>query len=213
MLVVYKRVGTVGVRVNISVSKHESQVSGEAYPFGKPFHNVAFSASREVDFRSADQKVQDAVVEIGFGGNRFQGAKAARILQAAQVAYEQANYYADLNNDIAEGQYAQILHSAVVQGNAELVMDCLLLTPSGVDKDQKTLVRALKRLLEDAPLLGAPGAITAENFDLLAGISEKTGFYGLMKACGRVEGFDPEVTDTEERIEATKKMISHILAL
>lgn len=210
MLVVTKRVDTVNVRVHINVNEFESRVSGHAFPFGKQFHSVSFSAIREADFSSPQVKIKDAVPEIGFGGNQFQGEKAARVLKAAQVAYDQAVYYTDLVNDIANGGYSEVLQCAINQGDADYVIDCLLLTPAEQQDDDRGLLIALRDLIKDASLLGSTGSLTPDNFEALERVSQN-GFYGMMKACALTTRYDAEPDpNKKERIEATQRLIGYI---
>lgn len=207
MLVINKRVGTVSVRINAESNVNGSRVSGEVYPFGKHFHSVRFSAIREYDFGA--QRVTPAEPEIGFGGNQFKGEKAARMLKAAEVAYEQACYYADLINDFSRGEFIETVNCMIAQDDSEGLIDCLYLTPmESEEKDQRGLDRALTKLLADATLLGHAGEIRATNFDKSL---PEAAFYGLMKLCSRHKDYALNEEDSfEERQEAVKRVINSI---
>lgn len=214
MFVINKRVGTINVRTRLSADQFETRVSGDAYPFPKKFFGVSFSAIRKPDFSDLEAPIKDAAPEIGFGGNQFQGEKAARMLQAAHVAYEQATYYANLINDIAEGNYASMLHSAAANEDKDGIIDLLLLAPEKSEKiEQGGLISALRILLFDGRLLGGnSGRITSDNFDALEELSQN-GFYGLMKGAYLTDRFEGNDLNKAERIEATKEVIDYINGL
>lgn len=207
MLVINKRVGTVSVRINVSSDVNGSRASGEVYPFGKHFHSVRFSADRQYDFSA--ERIMPAEPEIGFGGNQFKGEKAARMLKAAEVAYEQACYYADLINDFARGEFVETVSCMIAQGDSEGLIDCLYLTPmESEEKDQRGLDRALTKLLADGTLLGHAGEIRATNFNKSL---PEAAFYGLMKLCSRHKDYVINGEDSfEARQEAVKRVINII---
>ena len=206
MKMIAKRVDTVSILVNISVTEYESRVSGYAYPFGSHFHSVSFSAIREMKMIDSKLTMGEATPEIGFGGNQFKGENAVRILKAAQVAFDQANYYSELSNEFARGAYIEILRDAVNHGHPEQILDCLLLTPQSGDHSQSDLLHILKSLLCDARKLGSQGYVTADNLESL----DKNYFYGLMRLCALSDKYLAKEKTQESRIEGVKNVINYI---
>lgn len=206
MFVIRKRINGLNVRVHVSTSEFESRVSGSVFPFGRQFHAVTFAATREVDLSTAEMKVAAAKPEIGFGGNQHKGENAALVIKAAEVALDQANYYAFLNNAIACGEHLSILVDLIDCGDQEGVIDALLLSPRKVPDHQKDVEIAFRKLIEDASIFGLQGILTSDRLDELSRANPNA-FFGLMRLAERFESYGARDGNREERIEATRNLI------
>lgn len=191
MAKVNKRVGSVNITLSVSNRDGEIRVSGYAFPFARQFHSVGFVAKKEVDLDTL--VAGDAVPEISFGGNSFEGVHMARVVAAAQVAADQANYYAELINACTAKQYGEVLLEAISQGDREYLLDCMLVAPTGakVEGDDLYLMKALADIINVGELLGHAGPVTAENLDAL-GQTEKV---ALFRTCSAHPKFDLEAAD------------------
>lgn len=205
MFVIRKRVNSVNVHIRIGSDSSGTRVSGSAFPFGRQFHSVSFDVNRRID--AFEGKLVPAEANIGFGGNNFSGTQAARVMAAANVAFELGNYYADLINEMENTGYSNVLQDVVNQGDEENFLDCLLIIGShSQEKDQNGLRIVLKKALEDGRILGMNGPITPDNFESL----EVNQFCGLMKLCTLCDRYKLDDESRDGRIAASRKVIAYI---